>query len=195
MAQASYAGVLSRFPFADFVHRQRPFTRRAIGIGEHPGSRSKAARPHPSARRSHMAIELPPLPWARDALAPHIWPRRSTFTTAAPPGLRHQSEQPIKGTEFENLDLEAIIRRPVAAFSTMPRRSGTHVLLERLAPDAGGNDGRLADAINKHLVTSRNSRTSSPRPRSARSARAGAGSCSARTVVWRLRAHRTRKRH
>src|SRR5512144_2779405 len=51
-----------------------------------------------------MAIELPPLPWARDALAPHI----SAETIDYHYGKHHQTyvtnlNNQIKGTEFENM--------------------------------------------------------------------------------------------
>ena len=73
-----------------------------------------------------MAIELPPLPCARDALAPHI----SAETIDYHYGKHHQAyvtnlNKLIKGTEFENMALEDIIRSRPAACSTTPRRSGT----------------------------------------------------------------------
>jgi len=59
-----------------------------------------------------MAIELPALPWARDALAPHI----SAETIDYHYGKHHQAyvtnlNNLIKGTEFENLDLVAIVKK------------------------------------------------------------------------------------
>ena len=59
-----------------------------------------------------MAIELPPLPYARDALAPHI----SAETLDYHYGKHHQTyvtnlNNLIKGTEFENLDLVAIVKK------------------------------------------------------------------------------------
>ena len=59
-----------------------------------------------------MAIELPALPYARDALAPHI----SAETLDYHYGKHHQAyvtnlNNLIKGTENENLDLETIIKK------------------------------------------------------------------------------------
>src|SRR3569832_3035454 len=59
-----------------------------------------------------MAIELPPLPFARDALAPHI----SAETIDYHYGKHHQTyvtntNNLIKGTEDDNLDLVALIRK------------------------------------------------------------------------------------
>ena len=59
-----------------------------------------------------MAIELPPLPYERNALEPHISGETIDFHY----GKHHQTyvtnlNNLIKGTEFENLDLEAIVRK------------------------------------------------------------------------------------
>ena len=59
-----------------------------------------------------MAIELPPLPYPRDALQPHI----SAETLDYHYGKHHQAyvdnlNKQIAGTEFENLSLEEIIRK------------------------------------------------------------------------------------
>ena len=68
-----------------------------------------------------MAIELPPLPWARDALAPHI----SAETIDYHYGKHHQTyvtnlNNQIKGTEFENLSLEEIIRKSSGGMNGAP---------------------------------------------------------------------------
>ena len=59
-----------------------------------------------------MAFELPPLPYAKDALAPHM----SAETLEFHHGKHHQAyvtnlNNLIKGTEFENMSLEDIIRK------------------------------------------------------------------------------------
>ncbi|MFZ2236599.1 MAG: superoxide dismutase [Fe], partial [Dokdonella sp.] len=59
-----------------------------------------------------MAIELPPLPYARDALAPTI----SAETLDYHYGKHHQAyvtnlNKQIEGTEFEKMDLESIIKK------------------------------------------------------------------------------------
>src|SRR2546422_4118469 len=63
-------------------------------------------------RRPTMAIELPALPYARDALTPHI----SAETLDFHYGKHHQTyvtniNNQIKGTEFENAALEEIVRK------------------------------------------------------------------------------------
>src|SRR2546425_959094 len=69
-------------------------------------------QPKPTAKETPMAIELPALPYARDALAPHI----SAETLDYHYGKHHQAyvtnlNNLIKGTENESLDLVAIIKK------------------------------------------------------------------------------------
>ncbi|MGB0133820.1 Fe-Mn family superoxide dismutase [Dokdonella sp.] len=99
-----------------------------------------------------MAIELPALPWARDALAPHI----SAETIDFHYGKHHQTyvtnlNNQIAGTEFENLGLEEIIRKASGGMFNNAAQIWNHTFYWNcLAPDAGGEpDGKLADAINK----------------------------------------------
>ena len=59
-----------------------------------------------------MAVELPPLPYDRTALAPNI----SAETIDFHYGKHHQTyvtnlNNLIKGTEFEDMDLEAIVKK------------------------------------------------------------------------------------
>src|SRR5690242_18928940 len=98
-----------------------------------------------------MAIELPPLPWARDALAPHI----SAETIDYHYGKHHQTyvtnlNNQIKGTEFENLSLEEIIRKSSAGMFNNAAQIWNHMFYSNcLKPNGGGEPtGRLADAIN-----------------------------------------------
>jgi superoxide dismutase, Fe-Mn family len=70
------------------------------------GSRRGVATPV-----SIMAIELPPLPYALDALSPHI----NTQTLSIHHGKHHQAyvtngNKLIEGTEFASMPLEAIIK-------------------------------------------------------------------------------------
>jgi Fe-Mn family superoxide dismutase len=79
-----------------------------------------------------MAIELPALPYARDALAPHI----SAETIDYHYGKHHQTyvtnlNNPIKGTEFENLDLLAIIKKSQGGMFNNAAQIWNHVLLEQ----------------------------------------------------------------
>ena len=99
-----------------------------------------------------MAIELPPLPWARDALAPHI----SAETIEFHYGKHHQAyvtnlNNQIAGTEFENLSLEEIIKKSSGGMFNNAAQVWNHTFYWNcLAPNAGGEpSGRLADAINK----------------------------------------------
>ena len=99
-----------------------------------------------------MAIELPPLPWAKDALAPHI----SAETIDFHYGKHHQAyvanlNNQIAGTEFENMELEAIIKKASGGMFNNAAQVWNHTFYWNcLAPDAGGEPtGKLADAINK----------------------------------------------
>jgi Fe-Mn family superoxide dismutase len=72
-----------------------------------------------------MEHTLPALPYALDALAPHI----SKETLEYHYGKHHQTyvtnlNNLIKGTEFENSTLEEIVKKSSAAYSTMLHKSG-----------------------------------------------------------------------
>jgi Fe-Mn family superoxide dismutase len=99
-----------------------------------------------------MAIELPALPWARDALAPHI----SAETIDYHYGKHHQTyvtnlNNLIKGTEFENLDLVAIIKKAQGGMFNNAAQVWNHTFYwNSLSPKGGGEpSGKLADAIKK----------------------------------------------
>ena len=99
-----------------------------------------------------MAIELPALPWARDALAPHI----SAETIDYHYGKHHQTyvtnlNNQIKGTEFENLDLVAIVKKAQGGMFNNAAQVWNHTFYwNSLAPKGGGEpSGKLADAIKK----------------------------------------------
>ena len=73
-----------------------------------------------------MPHQLPPLPYAIDALQPHI----SKETLEFHYGKHHQTyvnnlNDLIKGTEFENSSLEDIVKKSSGGCSTTRRRSGT----------------------------------------------------------------------
>ena len=98
-----------------------------------------------------MAFELPPLPYARDALAPHI----SAETIDFHYGKHHQTyvtnlNNQIKGTEFDNLDLEAIIRKAQGGMFNNAAQVWNHTFYWNcLSPGGGGEPGgKLGDAIN-----------------------------------------------
>lgn len=98
-----------------------------------------------------MAIELPALPYARDALAPHI----SAETIDFHYGKHHQAyvtnlNNQIKGTEFESLSLEEIIRKSSGGMFNNAAQVWNHTFYwNSLKPSGGGEPtGKLADAIN-----------------------------------------------
>jgi len=97
-----------------------------------------------------MAIELPPLPYARDALAPHI----SAETIDFHYGKHHQTyvtnlNNQIKGTEFESLTLEEIVRKSSGGMFNNAAQVWNHTFYWNcLSPTGGGEPtGKLADAI------------------------------------------------
>jgi superoxide dismutase, Fe-Mn family len=99
-----------------------------------------------------MAIELPPLPYARDALAPHI----SAETLDYHYGKHHQAyvtnlNNLIKGTENESLDLETIIKKSQGGVFNNAAQIWNHTFYwSSLSPKGGGEpSGKLADAITK----------------------------------------------
>ena len=99
-----------------------------------------------------MAIELPALPWAREALAPHI----SAETIDYHYGKHHQAyvtnlNNMIKGTEFENMDLVAIVKKAQGGMFNNAAQIWNHTFYwNSLSPKGGGEpSGKLADAIKK----------------------------------------------
>ncbi len=99
-----------------------------------------------------MAIELPPLPWARDALAPHI----SAETIDYHYGKHHQAyvtnlNKQIEGTPFESLALEDIIKKASGGMFNNAAQVWNHTFYWNCMKPAGGGEpsGRLGDAITK----------------------------------------------
>ncbi len=96
-----------------------------------------------------MAIELPPLPWARDALAPHI----SAETIDFHYGKHHQAyvtnlNNQIAGTEFENMALEDIIRKSSGGMFNNAAQIWNHSFYWfGLTPEPKEPSGDLADKI------------------------------------------------
>jgi Fe-Mn family superoxide dismutase len=97
-----------------------------------------------------MAIELPALPYARDALAPHI----SAETIDFHYGKHHQTyvtnlNNLIKGGEFENAALEDIVRKSSGGMFNNAAQVWNHTFYwNSLSPKGGGEPtGKLADAI------------------------------------------------
>ncbi len=100
-----------------------------------------------------MEHTLPPLPYAIDALAPHI--SKETFEYHY--GKHHQAyatnlNNLIKGTEYENLDLEAIVKKaPAGGIFNNSAQVWNHSFFWNSMKAGGGGTptGPLADAINK----------------------------------------------
>lgn len=98
-----------------------------------------------------MAFELPPLPYAKNALAPHI----SEETLEYHYGKHHQTyvtnlNNLIPGTEFENLSLEDIVKKSSGGVFNNAAQVWNHTFYWNcLSPNGGGEPtGALADAIN-----------------------------------------------
>ncbi len=99
-----------------------------------------------------MEHKLPELPYALDALAPHI----SKETLEFHYGKHHQTyitnlNNLIKGTEFENMSLEEITRKSSGGMFNNAAQVWNHTFYWMgLSPKGGGEPGgALADAINK----------------------------------------------
>lgn len=100
-----------------------------------------------------MEHQLPQLPFAQDALAPSI----SKETIEYHYGKHHQTyvtnlNNLIKGTEYEKLDLEAIVKKaPAGGIFNNAAQVWNHTFFwNSLTPNGGGApSGALADAINK----------------------------------------------
>ena len=97
-----------------------------------------------------MEHTLPALPYARNALAPHISEETLDFHY----GKHHQAyvtnlNNLIKGTEFENLSLEEIIKKSSAGIYNNSAQIWNHTFLwSSMKPNGGGEPkGALAEAI------------------------------------------------
>ncbi|KQN77981.1 superoxide dismutase [Duganella sp. Leaf61] len=97
-----------------------------------------------------MEHTLPPLPYAIDALAPHI----SQETLEYHYGKHHQTyvtnlNNLIKGTEFENLSLEEIVKKSSGGVFNNSAQVWNHTFYwNSLTPGGKAVSGALADAIN-----------------------------------------------
>jgi Fe-Mn family superoxide dismutase len=97
-----------------------------------------------------MTIELPALPYAKDALAPHI----SEETLEFHYGKHHQTyvtnlNNLIAGTSFEDASLESIVTRSEGGMFNNAAQIWNHTFYwNSLSPNGGGEPGdALADAI------------------------------------------------
>jgi len=106
---------------------------------------------HQHRRNSTMAHTLPPLPYAQDALAPHL--SKETFEYHY--GKHHQAyvtnlNNLIPGTEFEALSLEDIVKKSSGGIYNNAAQIWNHTFFWNcMKPQGGGAPkGKLADAIN-----------------------------------------------
>jgi len=98
-----------------------------------------------------MEHTLPALPYAKDALAPHL----SAETFEYHYGKHHQAyvtnlNNLIKGTEFENSSLEEIVKKASGGIYNNSAQIWNHTFFwSCMKPNGGGAPaGALADAIN-----------------------------------------------
>lgn len=101
-----------------------------------------------------MAFTLAPLPYAHDALEPHI----DTLTMQIHHGKHHQAyvdnlNKALAGTPHENKSIEEIVKEAGTISVAVRNNGGGHwnhtFFWESLAPQAGGQPhGKLSDAIN-----------------------------------------------
>ena len=100
-----------------------------------------------------MEHQLPALPYAKDALAPHM----SAETFDYHYSKHHNAyvvnlNNLIKGTEYENLDLEAIVKNaPAGGIYNNAAQVWNHTFFWNcMKPNGGGEPtGALSEAINK----------------------------------------------
>jgi Fe-Mn family superoxide dismutase len=100
-----------------------------------------------------MLFTLAPLPYAHEALEPHI----DTLTMQIHHGKHHQAyvdnlNKAIAGTENENKSIEELVKQAGSISAAVRNNGGGHwnhtFFWESLAPNAGGTPaGALADAI------------------------------------------------
>ncbi|MGR9051473.1 MAG: superoxide dismutase [Fe] [Gammaproteobacteria bacterium] len=99
-----------------------------------------------------MAFELPALPYAQDALAPHI----SKETLEYHYGKHHQTyvtnlNNLVPGTEFEGMTLEQIVQKSSGGIFNNAAQVWNHTFYWNcLSPNGGGEpEGGLANAISR----------------------------------------------
>lgn len=99
-----------------------------------------------------MAFELPPLPYDRAALEPHI----SGETLDYHYGKHHKTyvdnlNKMVEGTEFAGMDLVEVIRKSQGGVFNNAAQVWNHTFFWNcMSPDGGGQPtGALAEAINK----------------------------------------------
>lgn len=109
-----------------------------------------------------MTFELPALPYANDALVPHISPETIEFHY----GKHHQTyvtnlNNLVPGTEFDGLSLEDIVKKSSGGIFNNAAQVWNHTFYWNcLSPNGGGEPvGALADAINSAFGSFENFKT------------------------------------
>ena len=103
-----------------------------------------------------MAHELPALPYAKDALQPHI----SAETLEYHYGKHHNAyvtnlNNLIKGTDFETLSLEDIVLKSSGGIFNNAAQVWNHTFYwNSMSPNGGGApSGAVADAMMREILT------------------------------------------
>ena len=107
-------------------------------------------------KEADMAFTLPDLPYAQDALAPHI----SGETLSFHPGKHHKAyvdkaNDAIKGTDYEGLSLEEVIKKSwseknMGVFNNAAQIWNHTFYWNSMSPNGGGKPtGAIAEAIDK----------------------------------------------
>ena len=166
-----------------------------LGIGLIGRSRRERVRLAPFhlrrflAQRRIMAIELPPLPYADDALDPHISARTHQLPLRqAPRHLRRQPQRLDRGHAERDKSLEEIIAdaEPGGLFNNAAQVWNHTFYWNSMAPSGGGDpSGDLAAAIDASFGSGERLQGAAGRRR-ARATSAPAGPGSSRTATaWR----------
>lgn len=136
-----------------------------------------------------MSFELPALPYAKDALAPHI----SAETLEYHYGKHHQAyvtnlNNLIKGTAFEGKSLEEIVRTSEGGVFNNAAQVWNHTFYWNcLAPNAGGEpegEPNWRPQSPNLSAASRILKPNLPMPRRKTSALAGPGWSKMPTAAW-----------
>src|SRR5690606_3537317 len=116
------------------------------------GVESPYCKPPSPFQEPDMTIELPPLPYDRTALEPHISGETIDFHY----GKHHKAyvdnlNKMIADTEFESMPLEEIIRKAKDGMYNNAAQVWNHTFYWNcLSPNGGGEPtGKVAEAINK----------------------------------------------
>jgi Fe-Mn family superoxide dismutase len=99
-----------------------------------------------------MSIKLPELPYAMDALEPHISKKTIEFHyTKHHQGYVNKLNAGIEGTKYEGMPLDEIVMKSEGGIFNNAAQTWNHTFYwEGFSPDGGGKpSGAIAEAINK----------------------------------------------